>query len=423
VAGSADATISSNSDLPADALTTNDNFDQYSSQPDGFGGMFYWGYPGADWEDNPNSVVSVVHLDGDTPNNDLAGVGEIEINTGKYGYFEIARFGEDGQNWFTLVSGNKGAYSFSSGTMSSAATTTANFTGKALDGLCGRGFSAGYVAAVSAATVNPLLHVYCNNGAITKSVLAKVVAGRASVVTTLDTGTRTRPCVVTSIGTDTRASGTEAAVVVYTRVSSKDVDGDCGSEGATISSRSITTVTAALAATKANVNGNPWIGRDEPAFINIAAGTAPGTWFGVTNEIEIEIVDGWEYYRHFPVQLFSMTTTAIAIESDDLVFDELPDFGDGPMVTPLAQLSPTQWSLMITGSVEFDGEGIGRATVATINRGSGDITNGDIVEMTGMGYQSSRIIASFSSDSDGNATMYTVTGEDTYKSAVWAFLE
>lgn len=353
-----------------------------------------------------------------SPNNYLAGIGQIPINTGKYGYFEIARYGEDGQNWFTLVPGNKGAYGFTSGSMTqSAGQQTANLTGKKLNGLCGRGFAAEYVAAVPAPTVYPLLQVHCASGAIGKSVLAKVVSGVASVVATLGTGTRTRPCVIASFGTDTRASGSEAAVVFYTRVSSKDMDGYCGANGATISSRSITTVTAGLASSAAPLTSNPWTGRNEPVYISIASGSTPGTWFGVSNEM----IDETSYSPTFPAQLFSMTATAITIESDEIALDETTDFGYWSSVTPLAQESPTEWSLMITGSAEFDGEGIGRATVATINTETGFITNGDILEMRGMGYQSSRIIANFSSDSDGNATMYTVNSAETFKATVWDF--
>ena len=413
-----DATTSDSLNLPTSFSIENDNFEQYSSSPDGFGGMFYWGYPGATYQDNPNSEVSVVHMNGDTPSNQLAGIGSVMINTGKYGFFEIGRFGEGGGSWFALVPGNKGAYSFKSGSMStSAGQVTASFTSKTLNGLCGRGFTAGYVSAVSAATVSPLLNVYCANGAISKSVLAKVVSNRVSVVTTLATGTRSRPCVVTSLGTDSRASGTQAAVVVYTRVSSKDIAGYCGSAGATVSSRSITTVTAALAATRVTVSSNPWTGREyEPDFINIAAGSDSGTWFGVSNEA---IEAG--YSAVVPAQLFTMTATAITIESNDITIDDSTSFGDWASVTPLNQESPSQWSLMITGSTEFDSEGIGLATIATINPETGVITNGDILEMRGMGSLSGRIIARFSSGSHGNATMYTVTSADNYKITEWEY--
>jgi hypothetical protein len=417
-AGSTNATTSASLNLPTSFSVENDNFEQYSSAPDGFGGMFYWGYPGATYQDNPNSEVNVVHMNGDTPSNQLAGIGSVMINTGKYGFFEIGRFGEGGGSWFALVPGNKGAYSFKSGSMSTTAgQVTASFTSKTLNGLCGRGFSAEYVSPVSAATVSPLLNVSCANGAISKSVLAKVVSNRVSVVATLGTGSRSRPCVVTSLGTDSRASGTQAAVVVYTRVSSKDAAGYCIGEGATVSSRSITTVTAALTATQARVTSNPWTGRDdEPDFIDIAAGSVSGTWFGVSHEM---IEPG--YSPSVPAQLFTMTATAITIESNDITIADSTSFGDWALVTPLNQESPTQWSLMITGSTEFDSEGIGLATVATINPETGVITNGDVLEMRGMGSLSSRIIASFSAESGENATMYTVTDADTYKTTVWEY--
>jgi hypothetical protein len=418
VAGSAELTTTSRS-VPG-VLESNPNFDQYSSRSDGFGGMFYWAYPGETWEDNPNRDVRVVHMTASAPSDNLAGIGQIALNTGYSGYFEIARFGVDGQNWFTLVPGNRGTYAFKSGSMTlSAGADEANFSARTLNGLCGRGFTAGYVAPIPAATVNPLLQVYCNKGAISKSVLAKVVSGRTSVVATLGTGTRTRPCVSATYGTDTRASGSEAAVIFYTRVSSKDSDGNCGSNGATISSRSINTVPANLVVIPSAVNipSNPWTNRDEPAFISIAAGTTPGTWFGISSEMS----EPSYYSPSVPAQLFTMTASGIQIRSDDIVLDDTTSFGEWFSVTPLSQVSPDpapEWSLMITGSAEFDGEGIGRATVATISE-DGVITNGDILETRGMGYQSSRIIGYFSADSDGNATMYTVNSENTYMASMW----
>jgi hypothetical protein len=381
--------------------------------------MFYWAYPGETWDDNPNSDVKVVHMTASARSDTLAGIGQIPVNTGRYGYFEIARFGNDGQNWVTLVPGNKGSYAFKSGSMTlSAGQETANFSAKTLNGLCGRGFTAGYVAPVSAATVSPLLQVYCNNGAITKSVLAKVVSTRVSVVATLGTGTRTRPCVVATYGTDARASGSEAAVIFYTRVSSKDMNGNCGTDGATISRRSINTVPADLLVVPSatNLTTNPWTARDEPTVIRIAAGTTPGTWFGISSEM----ADESYFSPSVPAQLFTMTSSGIQIRSNDITLDDSTSFGDWLSVVPLSQESSTEWSLMITGSAEFDGESINRATVATISE-AGDVTNGDILEMRGMGYQSSRIIGYFSADSDGNATMYTVNSENTYMASVWGY--
>ena len=419
-AGSAELTTTPR-DLPtALAISSNDNFDQYSSRSDGFGGMFYWAYPGETWEDNPNSEVKVVHMTASARSDTLAGIGQIPLNTGKYGYFEIARYGNDGQNWVTLVPGNKGSYAFMSGSMTlSAGSETANFTAKSLNGLCGRGFTAGYVAPIPAPTVSPLLQMYCNNGAIGKSVLVKVVSGRASLVATLGVGTRARPCVSATYGTDTRASGSETAVILYTRVSSKDMNGNCGTNGAIISKRSINTVPADLLVVPSavNITSNPWTGRDEePTVISIAAGTTPGTWFGISSEM----ADESYYSPSVPAQLFTMTASGIQIRSNDIVLDDTTSFGEWFTITPLSQESATEWSLMIKGSAEFDGESIDRATVATISE-AGVITNGDILETRGMGYQSNRIIGYFSADSDGNATMYSVNSESTYMASVWGY--
>jgi hypothetical protein len=197
------------------------------------------------------------------------------------------------------------------------------------------------------------------------------------------------------------------------------MNGNCGTNGAIISKRSINTVPADLVVVPSavNITSNPWTGRDEPTVISIAAGTTPGAWFGISSEM----ADESYYSPSVPAQLFTMTASGIQIRSNDIVLDETTSFGEWFSVTPLSQVSgdpATEWSLMITGSAEFDGEGIGRATVATISE-SGEITNGDILETRGMGYQSSRIIGYFSADSDGNATMYTVNSENTYMASVW----
>jgi hypothetical protein len=403
--------------LPNATFTSNENFDQYSSQPDGFGGMFYYGFEGDDWDDNPNSDVSVVHLDGNTPSNSLAGVGEIVLNSGRYGYVDIARFGENGDNWYALAAGNKGAYTFTSGTMDGTAIATHTFTSRTLNGLCGRGFAADWVSTISAPTVSPLLDVSCFNKSIGKSVLAKVVGGAVSVVATLGTGTKSRPCVVNSYGRDTRASGTEAAAVFYTRVSSKDDNGYCGARGATIiSSRSITTVTAALSGTPVRtvLAANPWGDRDEPVYIEIAAATTQGEWFGVSYESSDLM-----YSPATPAQLFEMNGLGIDAVAD-ITLDPSMDFGDWSLLSPLSQVSSTEWKLMFSGSAEFDGENVSRATVATIDD-NGVVTNGDVLEASGMGYSSGRVINRFSSDSEGNARFYSVTGVDTYTSAAWDF--
>lgn len=411
VDGSPAATVTSRV-MPADTFSANDNFDQYSSHPDGFGGMFYWGYPGADWESNGNSAVTLVHLNPSGPNDSFAGNGSIVINSDKDGFFDIARFGEDGENWYTFVSGNKGAYKMTSGTMAASTVQTYNLTGKALSALCGKGFSATYLSALSATTTSPVAILYCADGAIRKNVLVKIVAGKPSAITTLGVGTKARPCVALTFGTDTRASGAQQSIIVYSRVSSKDAEGNCGSWGATVSSRSITTVTAALVATTTKLTSNPWAGRDEPAFLEIAAGQESGTWFGVTNEMTDV------YSPHTATQLFSMTGTAITIKSE-ITTDDTTDFGDWFLVSPLYQTSSTEWTLMIDGAKSFDGENIGRATVATINPNTGVITNGDIVESTDMGYFSGRMVGRFSFDSSGSATWYAVTSPTAYKTAVW----
>lgn len=416
VVGSAGADISGRYNVPTDAYTANENFDQYSSSSDGFGGMFYWGFESDDYEDNDNAVVSVVHMDGSTPSDDLAGAGEIIVNTGRFGFFQIARYGDGGVKWFTLVEGNKGAYKFAAGQMANNTSETRNLTGKVFNGVCGKGLTSNFVVAIPAATVNPLVQVYCASGSISKSVLAKIVAGKVSAVATLGTGTKTRPCVVATIGTDTRATGSQHAVVYYTRVSEKDADGYCGGGDIEVLSRSITTVTSALVAMRAPLTTSPWVGAGgEPAFLQIAAGSSPGTWFGVTNEMAEEY-----YSPHTATQLFSMTATAITVEAD-IMLDDTTDFGDWSLVTPRGQRSDTLWTLMVAGSASVDGENIGRATVATIDTETGVVTDGDIVEATGAGYQSGRIIGAFSADSEGNATLYTMVSETQYSAGTWNF--
>jgi len=138
----------------------------------------------------------------------------------------------------------------------------------------------------------------------------------------------------------------------------------------------------------------------------------------VTNEIEILIEDDYYTYSQTSEQLFSMTGSAITIESE-ITMDDSTDFGDWFNVEPLSQ-SPGGWTLMISGSADIDSENLGRATVATINPETGVVTNGDVLQATGMGYFSGRVIGRFSADSDGNENFYIVTDADNYVVTSWS---
>lgn len=396
-------------DLPGYATYDSGNWDSFGSESDGFGGMFFKKNPA-----ESTSSARVVLYGRDGIDSNFNGSGYVDLPTDAEGYMYIGSYGAGGSRFASIAETSRSAWTLTLGSKSSSGAIANTLTKKTLAKLCPSGFSPSWIAPISAPTTDPLLWLSCAKGSTQRHIIAEWATNKVAVITSLGSPKKKFTCVVPSIGMDTRATGDDAAIIVYTRTSKPDSDGYCGA-GGQVSHRSLTTISAEGVKTSlADSMFDPWEGGPEPAYINIVAGSSPGSWIGLTyNSGE----DMWS-----PSTLGDAFTLDVA--GFDLLTDvalaETTDFGEWASVTPIAELDePNTWTVAVTGSVTVDGDNVSRVTLGTLNTSTGQITNGDVGQLYEIGYSSSRHINQISSDSDGNMTWYFNNSDDGFAAIYW----
>lgn len=405
------ATTTSRS-MPSDTFTGNDNWDRYGVYQDGFGGMVHYGLT----NDEGAGTATLVQLGASGPQNDYNGTGGRNIVSDSNGYFDLGRYGAAGANQFTLVSKAKGNWEYTTSTMTGATLVTQTLTKSSLTKMCDRGFTVSWMGALSTPTVNPTALVYCVKKNSYQDVLVSIVNNVPTLVQRLGAPTKTRPCVATSFGSNSAATGTDVALIVYTSTTSND--SDCTGGDVDVSARSITTLTAAGVSTTTPLTESPWAEPGEPYTVQIAPGSSAGEWVGMTSTRGEE----WE---PIPANLFTIAGSAIT-EGESITLDDMTDFGLNPRFSIVKEVSTGEWLMSIDGGdpsywlLWDDGEEIDRVTVASVNTSTGAVTNGDIVELRGFGQHSWRIGGFFSGNGPNGTTYFTMTGADTYSTTSWS---
>lgn len=398
--------------MPSDTFTGNDNWDRYGVYQDGFGGMVHYGLT----NDEGAGTATLVQLGASGPQNDYNGTGGRTLTSDSNGYFDLGRYGAAGANQFTLVSKAKGNWEYTTSTMTGATLVTQTLTKSSLTKMCDRGFTVSWMGALSTPTVNPTALVYCVKKNSYQDVLVSIVNNVPTLVQRLGAPTKTRPCVATSFGSNSAATGTDVALIVYTSTTSNDTD--CTGGDVDVSARSITTLTAAGVSTTTPLTESPWAEPGEPYTVQIAPGSSAGEWVGMTSTRGEE----WE---PIPANLFTIAGSAIT-EGESITLDDMTDFGLNPRFSIVTKVSTGEWLMSIDGGdpsywlLWDDGEEIDRVTVASVNTSTGAVTNGDIVELRGFGQHSWRIGGFFSGNGPNGTTYFTMTGADTYSTTSWS---
>lgn len=396
--------------LPEYATFESGGWDNFSSAADGFAGMYFWKNAS-----QAGGNARVVRYQEDGIDSDFNnGVGYFEGPTDADGYLEMGSYGTDGTKFASLARTSSAAWTLTLGSKTNAGPAVTNtVTKKALAKLCSSGFSPAWLYLVSAPTTDPLLYLYCGKGSTYRPVIAKWAANKVTAIAALGKPTTKSTCVVPTFGMDTRATGTEAAVVIYTRTSKRNSDGYCVSGGA-VSNRSMMTISAAGVGSAVSAMADPWEGGDEPAYIMLAAGETPGSWIGVTYNSN---GDMWS-----PATIgrpFTLDVAGFDLLADEVFLDPSTDFGYWANVTPIAEIGPNTWTVAVKGSSTIDGDNVSRVTLGTLNTDTGQITNGDIGESSDYGYSTSRHIDQIAADSEGNMTWYFNTADDVYTTLYW----
>lgn len=384
------------------------NWDRYNVFSDGFGGAFHSGVS----NDEGAGGVTLVQLGATGPENDYNGSGGRNLSSNKDGYFDVGRYGVAGADQFTLVERSKGNWEYTTSTMAGANPVTRTFTKAALARLCVKGFTFSWMNALSTPTVNPTVLVGCSDRTSYRQLLVSIVNNVPTVVTRFGSPTRTRSCVSVSFGSNSAATGSEVALIAYASTFARNSDGYCVGGDVPVSARSITNVTAAGTATTSPIASSPWGGSGEPFYLQIAPGSSAGQWVGMS----FASLGGFD---SVPANLFTMTASTIT-EGTSIELDDSTDFGYYPQYDIVKKESDSEWLISVNGTnVYVDGETLMRATVASVNTSTGVVTNGDILELSGFGFASSRTYGMFSGNGPSGTTFFNMTGVDSYSTTTW----
>jgi hypothetical protein len=398
--------------MPTWTDIANPNWDRYGVFPDGFGGAFHYGVS----NDDGAGTVHLVNFDSTGAQNSYNSAGYRQLTSDSNGYFDLARYGAAGVNQFTLVARDKGNWEYTSSTMSGGGSPQpTTLTKKNLAKLCEKGSAFAALFAISAPTVNPTALVMCGVGNSYRLAVVSIANNTPSVKTRLGTPSKTRPCVNVSFGSNPAATGSEVALIAYTATMSRE-NGECTGHGV-VSARSIVALSAEGVAVTTQT-ADPWGDLGEPYYLQIAPGAASGDWVGMSFN-----GPGWE-----PSNLISMASpegvvTSSVTVGEDIVLDDSTSFGDYPQYDIVQNAGNGVWLMSIMGSLYLDGEWLERATVASVDTGTGLATNGDVVELSGFGSESNRTSSLFSGSGPNGTTFFAMTGLTTYSSTTWALPE
>jgi hypothetical protein len=422
-------TISSAKSLPSHTDQTKDDFSLYTSSADGFGGMFYLTYASDPYGTGNPPLTTIVHMNStgaDESFNDSTGV--LSTPVGRYGQLDIGRYDANGSKWFTIAPSST-SWSIKKGSMTTGAVTTTTISSKTLAKSCPKGYKPIYLSGMAAPTANPLAWLLCTKGQQMSSGVVSLTPTGATLLKQLGSATSARPCVIPQFGMNPSASaGTDIALVVYTRTSSKSPDeGSCGAVGATTTARAITTISQSGAVVTTSVSGNPW-GVDgegvnhEPGSAELAPVNDQGTsWIGISTTA------AYNGEPSFPDYTFTIsnaaTSPSLNVDTSDTVsFDN--DFGQWTWVRPLYKVSDSSWLVTIQGETNFDGETTAKYGVSQLNVTTGQITDGQVGTMSGFGpWVSGRIGSTLSvkyGKADG-AYWYVLNDAEHYKVATWSY--
>ena len=415
-------TFSSEKPLPTQ-LVTKDDFSLYSSSADGFGGLFYLTYASDPYASGTPPMATIVHMSSTGADNGFNdGTGKLSTSVGRDGQLDIGRYDANGTKWFTVAPTGTG-WSIQKGSMTTGAATTTTISSKILTKLCPAKYKPFYLSGISAPTVNPMASLLCVKGQQISNGIVSLTPSGAALVRQLGSATTASPCVIPQIGMNPSASaGTDIALAVYTRTSSRSDDeyGSCGAAGATTTARAITTITQAGVAVTTSVSGNPW-GGDEPGSADLAPVNDQGTsWIGISTTAEY---NGDPSSPDYAFTISNATTSpALSVVSDVVTFDH--DFGQWAWVRPLAWVSDSSWLVAIQGETSFDGDTASKYAVSVFDVTTGQITDGHVGTMSGYGsWVSGRIASTLSvksGKSDG-ASWYVLPNDENYYAFPWTY--
>ena len=339
-------------------------------------------------------------------------------------------YGANASKYVLLATDGSTGYKIYFGNLADGSgTSTKTLTGARVTAICGDGYMPN-LNLVSAPTPTPIVNVFCSPmgmGGDWFSVYGKLEAdtGSAMKITLLDLPKPTvaKPCVYMTIGRNSKATGTNVAMIVYAAVgvkTSEDLGGMPSDEcaGKSISSRSLLTVTAAGVTKKSTVTGAPF-GTTESIMSRIAPGKTANTW------IMFFISGGFTSPGSTVTKGYTISATGqiaakgtISLGSVGTSFVAPGGMMTQDALTPIKELPNGTW-LAYRTQLRYD-QSTYTIALAKYNPTTGAVTTGDALKLASYSQPAGKYINVIGTDSAvGSLRYFVLTAAGKYKVATW----
>ncbi len=388
------------------------------------GDVFYYGTDMTG--DSQKAVVSRI---GPRGNMRLAGGTKLSQTIGDSSTFDSFGWYGAGGSSYVLVTSD-----YLAGTYTLYYGKTANATGKStktlarteLDEICGDGYSPDLYV-ISAPTTAPLFTVVClpedmMGGGPYFMTYIKLVPGSGSSLNVaslgLPTPTAEKPCTYTSIGVNSRAKGTQAAVFFYGAIGPVTTPDGAPFEtcaGASASDRKIITLSAGMVAkTKTLTTGV--FGTTE-GDLRIAAGKRPNTWIVMAHS------DPYFEPTSAPTKGYTVSATGAIVAKRAPTLQAsgniaAPGALKMDYLEPIKELANGQW-LVKRAQTAYGMNMTSAMAIAKYNPATGAVTTGSVLMLTGYSQPAGRYINATGISSTGVMSYYVLTEANKYKIATW----
>ncbi|MEN9751109.1 MAG: hypothetical protein RLZZ600_156, partial [Actinomycetota bacterium] len=320
--------------------------------------------------------------------------------------------------WFAISGNPMTGFKIHSGSTTASTVTTKPVTVANLTKVCGTGYTASNVSAVSSAVASPLVNVRCYRSANggNQSVIAKITTTTGAVTKVIALGSAgtggTANCLTTSTGSNLGATGTVNTFVAYVATGTGS-DPSCMSLAA-VSKREIVMITAAGVGSTKTVSGNPWGSSvsNEPSRLYFAPGKTTGAFIGTA-------MIGGMMSPPTGVRLLTVSSAkALAVKPTSILYssDALVDLSY-PSLFPVKEISSSKWALRFTNQTGADDMNFG---VATVVPSTGAVTVGEMLNIAGYSsYSYAPIMNTTAWSSDGKIRHYVLNSATSVTISTW----
>ena len=385
------------------------------------GDVFYYGMDTSG--DSPKAVVSRMGPKGGLK---IGGSTKLSQTIGEDSMVEsFGWYGTGGSNYALITSGATTYTIYYGKTANATGKSSKTITRAKLIEVCGSGYFPD-LNVLSAPTTSPLVGLAClpedpSSGGPYFLTYGKLVPATGSTLNLtlfeMPKPTAEKPCAYLSVGVNSRAKGTQAAVFLYGAIGPETTPvgvpyATCA--GASASDRKIITLSAGMVA-KTKTLATGVFGTTE-GDLRVAPGKKANTWIVMAHSEPINeptsgptkgytvSATGAVVAKRAPTLQASGTISAPGVKMDYL--EPIKELGNGQW---LVKRSQTGFGMSMTNAV----------AIAKYNPATGAVTTGSVLLLSGYSFPAGKYINATGISSTGVMSYYVLTEANKYKIATW----